>query len=528
MFGLRLMTQLAAGGVLLAGAAGAQPPTLRVTTGLVEVHVLVHDKRGKPVSGLLKDDFVVKDRGVPQTITVFSEESNRSAVPVSDPVPPNAFSNFLRRGNLPGGATVVLFDKLNTRTKDQNYARGELIKFFKFAAAARQPVAILVLDNDLQILTDFTWNARRLQDAIAADRTRRSQLLSMSEDDPLDPPDEGFVASLALLNRSAAELAVQIRVGRTLRALEAIGRHLSGLPGRKSIIWISGAFPVSMGYEPKYLMNSRAARLNFSPQSARAAKVLTDANVALYPVDARGLFGVPMANAASQSGSGADGTRMAPSILQAHETMRALADDTGGKAYYDVNDLSGTVREALDDASVIYVLGYQPTHNEWNGEFRPIEVKVKRDGLKVRCRRGYFASAEVPANQVPVPLREAFWSPLEATGLGLIASVDASNVLLRVDARHLTLKPDGGVWTGMLDALFVQQNPVRKDLDMMRTAFALRFTKQVLEERLANGVPLTKKLRLLPDASLLRIAVRDRPSGRIGSVTIPLNEIRRR
>ncbi len=522
------MLRFTAGFFLLAGMAVAQPPSLRVTTALVEVHVLVHDKKGRPVSGLTRDDFIVKDRGAPQTITFFSEETSRPAAPPPELVPPNVFSNFLRRGNLPGGATVVLFDKLNTRTKDQNWARGELIKFFRMASATRQPIAILVLEYDLHILADFGWSAQRLQSAIAADRTRRSQLLSASEIDPLDPPDEGFEVEggLDLLSRRVAEVAVQIRVGRTLRALEAIGRHLSGLPGRKSILWISGAFPVSMGYEPDHLMDWRSTRLNFSPQSARAGKVLTDANVALYPVDARGLFGVPMANAASGTGLGADGARMPGSILQAHQTMRALADDTGGKAYYDVNDLSGTLRQALDDASVVYVLGYQPTHNEWNGEFRPIEVKVKREGLRVRCRRGYFASAELPAGQVPAPLREAFWSPLEATGIGLTASIDATNVLLRVDARHLTLKPEGEFWTGMLDVLFVQQNPAGKDLDMVRTAFDLRLTRATLEESLESGVRLTREIRLLPAASRLRIAVRDRPSGRIGSLTISLNQTR--
>lgn len=150
--------------------AQQEPAVLRVTTRMVEVQVLVHDKQGKPVSGLSKDDFVLTDRGQRQKITLFAVESNRTSPPPQSPLPANVFSNLLPRGKTPATtATVVLFDKLNTRTEDQNYARRELVKFLK-QAGPEERIAIVSLDNDLHILAGFSAESQARLNAAAADQ----------------------------------------------------------------------------------------------------------------------------------------------------------------------------------------------------------------------------------------------------------------------------------------------------------------------------------------------------------------------
>jgi VWFA-related protein len=165
-------------------------PVLRVTTHLVEVHVLVHDKAGKPVVGLTRDDYVLKERSKPQKITAFSAQTSRSFTSTlpPNPLPPGVFSNLAPRGETPPTtATVVLLDKLNTRTKDQNYAKRELLKFLK-QARPEERIAILTLGDDskLRALADFTASAQALLHAALADPTRISELQVMSEIDPME------------------------------------------------------------------------------------------------------------------------------------------------------------------------------------------------------------------------------------------------------------------------------------------------------------------------------------------------------
>ncbi len=80
--------------------------------------------------------------------------------------------------------------------------------------------------------------------------------------------------------------------------------------------------------------------------------------------------------------------------------MNLLAERTGGRAFFNTNDIQGAIRRAIDDSRVTYVLGFNPDHGNWNGKFREIKIKVKRPDTNIRYRRGYFALAdEAPADQ---------------------------------------------------------------------------------------------------------------------------------
>jgi VWFA-related protein len=514
--------------------AQQEPAVLRITTRMVEVQVLVHDKQGKPVSGLSKKDFVLTDRGQPQKITLFAVESNRTSPPPPSPLPPDVFSNLLPRGAVPATtATVVLFDKLNTRTEDQNYARWELVKFLKQAGPGER-IAVAALGNDLHILAGFNAEPQARLDAAAADQGHTSQLLDMSEVRRADP---GSVDdALSILDNRAAEVTTIMRVDRTLEALDAIARYLSHLPGRKNLVWISGSFPFSIGYQADAVEDRdnawRFTRLSFSSRVARTARLLTDGNVAVYPVDARGLTGVPMAESSAGFGYTEDGAAIPSSEIQAQESMKTLAELTGGRAFTGTNDLSGAIGQALEDSTIVYVLGYQPSHDEWDGKFRPIEVQVKRHGLKVQHRHGYFAFAEEPEKSREASLIEACWSPLDATGIGLVASVTPAEaprtnqwkVLLLLDAQHITMESKERNWCGTLDLLFVERDAEGKDLSVIKTTLPMRLTQASFEELLRQGARLTKYLDVIPSAVRLRIAVRDRPSGMLGSITIPLKQ----
>jgi VWFA-related protein len=197
-----------------------------------------------------------------------------------------------------------------------------------------------------------------------------------------------------MVARSLEELqnfVVTDRSHATSSALITIARQMKSIPGRKSLVWVSGSFPL-------FVTRPRTT-LNFSDEINRAGHALTDANVAVYPVDARGL-GVSFLTA-EQSGQPAGsclktgepclpapGRGSSPSGI---DTMNTLADLTGGRAYYNTNGIEDSIRQATDDAEVTYTLGFYPG-DEPDEKFHRLTVKVTGKGRDVRFRRGYYAA----------------------------------------------------------------------------------------------------------------------------------------
>jgi hypothetical protein len=215
--------------------------------------------------------------------------------------------------------------------------------------------------------------------------------------------------------------------------------------------------------------------------------------------------------------------------------MNILADRTGGRAFYNTNDIQGSIRRAIDDSRVTYVLGYYPSHGKWDGKFREIQVQVSRPGLHMRFRRGYFAWPDAPLNpkQREALLHETVSSPLGATRVGLTVRVKPVDVPgartlkteLQIYARDITLEPQGDRWVGGVDLLYVQQGPDGRDVTGETKTLNMRLTRETYERALKDGLIWTRDLSLADGAAQLRIVVRDLASGAIGSVNIPLNKL---
>src|SRR5262249_23153824 len=153
------------------------------------------------------------------------------------------------------------------------------------------------------------------------------------------------------------------RVEATAQAITAIARHMAGRPGRKNLIWVSGGFPIQIGMESTSVT---AERRSFSDEIERATRAVNQANMAIYPVDARGLIGpfdaMPSMNPANRP-MGRQATinvnnRASRSIFDTQASMRELADRTGGRAFLNSNDIAGAIRRAVDDSQVTYNLAF--------------------------------------------------------------------------------------------------------------------------------------------------------------------------
>ncbi len=526
--------------------AKQEPPVVRVTTRLVQVNVIVQDKKGEPVTDLTRDDFTLLDQGQPQIVSTFSVESLRT-LPAAQPAPPNVFSNrFEQKTHTPTSVTVILLDGLNTRFEDMAYARAQIIKFLG-QLQPQDRVALYTLTTRLTVLHDFTSDATSLLRALERSKGHVSTELAASEPEPANPTGiDALDEFLTAANQRLADFYTMNRVGRTAGTLEDIANHLARLPGRKNLVWVSGSFPFSIGLDTPFTPETASQeRRTFSEEIERAARALNNANMAIYPVDARGLMGPSFTTRAPTFRPGQQGPtgrrpnalgriRLSPDRANI-DTMNILADRTGGRAFYNTNDIQGSVRRAIEDSRVTYVLGFYPTHGNWDAKFREIKVQVKRPGLHLRYRRGYLALPEVTfdSKKREVLMRAAVDSPLDDTSLGLQARlhvVDVPGAMtlkteLLVYSRDLTLVAQGDRWAGAVDVLFVQRGADGKELAGELKTLNLNLVRETYDEIMKKGLGLTRSLPLAPGAAQLRVVVRDVSSGSIGSLTIPLTKL---
>jgi VWFA-related protein len=519
---------------LIVFAMSAQQPAIRVTTRLVEISVVVHDKNGA-VEGLTKDDFILLDKGKPQTIALFNVISVRKDAPRPLALPANIVSNRPEYLGATSTATVVLFDSLNTSFGDQYHARRQILKFLR-QLEPQDRIALYVLSNGIRVLQDFTSDSQRLTNAIQKLRGTQASELAASEVEASNTGDAEIDQFLDEAAGIIADFNTVNRITRTVEAIQAIANHLARIPGRKNLVWVSGAFPLTLGLDgPSFAGPSRESR-TFVEEMQRAARALNEANVAVYPVDVRGLIAPQAMSAASPARINTKGPPQVVSLIPKNlDTMEDIASRTGGRAFYNTNDLRGAIRTAMNDAEITYTLGFYPPSESLDGRFHDVKVQVKRRGLNVRHRRGYLASdpSALSEKQREAEMRNALMSPLNATGIGLSARVDPSEVpkpgslqvMVALDLGNLTTERKDDRWVGSADVVFVQVGKDGKNLGTSSERLEMKLTDERYQDARKNGLVLIK--RVIPAAGLeeIRVVVLDRSSGHVGSLVLPADKI---
>jgi VWFA-related protein len=528
-------------------------PVLRVNTHLVQVNVIVNDRHGNPITGLTKGEFILLDNKHPQEIQLFTAQTNLPQVQPQAPLPLDTFTNRLsEHSGVSPSVTVILLDALNTQFADQALTRRQVLKFLE-QLRPQDRIALYWLGNNLYVLNDFTTDVSTLRAALARSTPESSRDLAESNVDYLsaNSPNSSLPAGIpagqtssraafrAAFDHRVANESTKNRVRLTTAALSAIAHHLGSLAGRKNLVWVSGAFPFSLGQE-KFDLNwaNDTGGGDFAGEIARTAQALTDADVAVYPVDARGLLGNGLTAAGDYSEApppefSSDEhlpSRVAPGNL---ETMKVLAERTGGKAFYGSNNLSEAIRHAIDDARLTYTLGFYPASAKWDGTFHSIKVRVNIPGVEVRSRTGYFAlpdSAQTPPKSVQAIISRTAISQLDATGIGLRVHVrlateageQALNFDLNLDPRDIHLEQVNGLWTGAFQTVFLQLNSRGEIIQVLDETLQLTLPQIVYEQALNEGLRNTRRISIVPGAAQLSVVLRDPSNGNIGSLSIPL------
>jgi len=385
----------------IALAQDQNPPdqTLRATSRLVEVSVVVHDLKGAPVRDLTRDDFTVLDQGKQREIAVFQVAANQtepSTLATSHPLVLN--NRSLAQTERPTAVTVILFDALNLRSNDDAiYAKRELPKFLKTLHPG-DPVAIYSLEGPtVRVLHDFSDDPQSLIHSTE----RSSGIISQWLSSPAD-----YSTNLSSEKR--------IRIEWTLSGLESIAQHIAAVPGRKTLIWISSAFPLTVGFEntesvsgggqtPSGVSAANAHAGDLEPyreRLLRLARVFNNIDLAVYPVDPSGLMVDRTYTASNNAGGIVNISEVhVPSRLQTVgeitsgeiATMNLIAAETGGLPFYNANALGESIARAVDDAKITYVLGFYPDKASWDGASHQLKILVNRSEVEVRARRSYFA-----------------------------------------------------------------------------------------------------------------------------------------
>jgi hypothetical protein len=214
------------------------------------------------------------------------------------------------------------------------------------------------------------------------------------------------VANVQQFEAETQSFQTQLRIKYTLDAMNQLARYLSSIPGRKNLIWFSGSFPISI-LPDATLSNPFAVAADSSDEFRDTVNLLARSQVAVYPIDARGLFNSAVFDAATTRNYARNPSRMnqdlskfSTNTADEHTTMSEMADGTGGRAFYNTNGLAQAVAAAIDDGSNFYTLTYTPTNANRNGEFRKIKVQLARQGVNLAYRHGYYA--DDPAKGPPV------------------------------------------------------------------------------------------------------------------------------
>jgi len=414
----------------------AQPagtPTKFISNAnVVIVDVTVKDKSGNAIDSLTQDDFIVLEDGHPQTVNIF--EHQKLTMEPEPPEPPPALED---KNELPPPPKTVItsegankiqyhdkrllamfFDFSNMQIPDQLRAQDAAMKFLDEKMTKSDLVAILLHTTNVQVMTDFTADRMILTDCIknlpigdAAD------LAGLADDASADNQDTGaaFVADETEFNI--------FNTDQKLAAVEETVKRLSTLPEKKALVYITDGISKS--------------GIDNQAQLEATINAATKANVAIYPLDARGLMGDPPggdALTASSRGSGlftgSTINSQRATVNDSQETLSTLAADTGGKVFLDSNDLALGIAQVQEQFRSYYILGYNTTNSTLDGKYRKITVKLKNPalaGAKLEFRDGYYGDkvwGKFNGDDKEKQLRDALAAADPPTDIPIVVEVD--------------------------------------------------------------------------------------------------------
>ncbi len=514
---------------------------LRAQTTVVLVDVRVYDKSGKPVTDLKQSDFHVLEDGVPQTISSFSLEdveklaqatAGNERAPIIDlaKLPPEVNAEQVLQDH----RLLVFFFDLSSMQPD------ELMRALKasndFLAHRMTPadlIAVVTYSSSLRVVQNFTNDRDSITKVLRAIQVgEESSALAAA----------GSIGDAGGTDANGMEIVTQdlsdaftpdqtefniFNTDQKMAAIESLSQMLRNVPGRKSVIHFSSGI-------------SRTGQEN-QAQLRATLNAANQANVSLYPMDARGLAALPPggdASSASPSGtalySGSAMVSQVSALQGSRETLASLATDTGGRFFYDLNDFTPAFTEVQRENSSYYLIGYTPSNTRSDGRFRHIRVDVDRQGLKIQARPGYFAPKnfrQFTRQDKEEQLQEAMNLDMPFVDLPFV--VDTAyfhrgdkkfTVVLaaKIPGSEISFLRKSGKRETEFDFAWEVTDAHKHVVAGLRDTLPVKMTNDTFEEVVSGNLLYEGEISLPPGKYNLKAVVRENEGGKIGTFEAPL------
>ena len=512
-----------------ATAQQQQAFTIRVDTQLVVETVVVKDKDGKNLEGLIDKDFTVTEDGVPQTISVFQFErledtpapapspgaQQTAAEPVQPKIPtqitpPASGDSRYRDRRL----LVLFFDLMNVSPADQLRAFTAADKFIRTQMKTPDLVAIMSFAaGSVKVLQDFTND----QEALFAVLEK----LIYPDDN-----DNATADTTAAFGQDTGEFNI-FNTDRQLAALQTAVRMLKTVNEQKSLVYFAGGL-----------------RLNGTDNQAQLRATINAAirsNVAFFPVDARGLVAtLPLGDATrpSPGGIGVFNGNMAMSSItnfqRSQDSLYALASDTGGKALLDNNDLAAGIVQAEQAITSYYVIGYYSSNTNLDGKFRRVKITLKETPTaKLDYRQGYYAGKtfnKFTAADKERQLEDALMLGDPITDLTIAMEVNYFQlnraeyfvpITVKIPGSELVLARTGGAERTLIDFIGEVKDEYGTTIQNLRDKVDMKLSGETASELSRRPIEYDTGFTLLPGKYVIKFLARDSETGRIGTYQTP-------
>jgi VWFA-related protein len=531
--------------------------TIKVSTTLVQVPITVFDKKGNPIEGLKKEDFVLKENGKEQQIAVFEEVKGATSAVTRPSLAAGQFTNQLIAGNEQRNVMLFAIDGVNTTPEFQIWGRLQLAHYLSRNVTPGALVGLYyITSTGVRVIHDLTSDSTRLveelknfkpdSNAVRASEPNVRELLPAAS--PLANFDPAPMADFS--DSGTPEFALMqdnVRKTEIFESLRVLARSVAGVPGRKSLVILTFGLPFNYDGVDR---NSR-----FHWQLERMYRDLNEANVSIYPVPLQGLpvdspyattaKYVPAKNqgtavtraqemrpnmAMDRTGTAALAGRMAqmdaPNEYSSKDAATSAARMTGGKDCPELNDLGPCMEQVIKDSSSYYMLGYyiQPPKGD-KQEIRKLQVKIDRDG-KISYRPEVYLMPPKEANAgLPWPdANFAGLSKLTFTEVPLTVNWypqpnASSDFQIAIPGSVVKLNDKNQV---SLDFMAIVRDSRGKIVDMVHEILQ-GDVSNVQSFRTRNTI-YNAKLKPLAGAGNVRFVAVDQLSRKVGTVDVPFKD----
>jgi VWFA-related protein len=538
---------------------------IKVTSNLVGLDVIVKDKRGKPITDLKAEDFVISENGVRQNLAFFdSTLSNGNEI--GRPATAGAPAAPRLSNALPRNIISLVLDGQTTEASHLKQVRDGIIRYIRERVSDSDSVALFSITGGLQLLQPFTQDKAKLIAAVenaygsstgsktAEQRSLTENIAALRDQLTSAPSGEitsvegGSAAAQAMITQRVLEQYVQLRsalnVQQTrpiLAALAAICEGLRPIPGKKTLVMFSQGFVAPQA-------------LDWQVQST--IDIANRANVAIYMIDSTGLTGgtpqsgalVPSSALSAISAATSQEGRIRASagesvfdisrnegVNRQQDLLYRISGDTGGQFIKNTNDISAGLGRIDNEIRSRYTLAYRSTDPNFDGSFRRIKVEVRRPDANVVARQGYYA---IPANQI-IPL-----SPEDKKLLAGFGETEAHSTLpvswelnsfrtqqgsyivpvsFEIPPQAVSFDRTGDKQRLQLDVLgVVKGDSGDKILTRLGGAFDVGLTTRQFESISNDKIFYRQDIQLEPGNYTIELVVKDRKSGKAAAKKVSL------